>query len=207
MPSIPLTSGGGHGLSPWVMVTFLDLGAVIGLSQSSKPLPPAVERQVDFQKDILPILKASCLGCHDADEAQGDYLMTTRENAIGEGVIVVGQSDQSLLIDYVAHLELDYEMPPIGKGEKLSDEQIGILRAWIDQGLAYGPLEEASFDFEMTPAIRFFEVQGNAAAFREHTWMRDGWNGGFQSFQWEQTDAQGRTFSGRGSVVLSLIHI
>ena len=50
--------------------------------------------------------------------------MTTRENAIGEGVIEVGHSDQSLLIDYVAHLELDYEMPPIGKGEKLTDEQI-----------------------------------------------------------------------------------
>ena len=201
MPSILPTSGSGHGLNPWVMVTFLALGAVIGLSQSSKPLPPAVEWQVDFQKDILPILKASCLGCHDADETQGEYLMTTRENAIGEGVIEVGHSDQSLLIDYVAHLELDYEMPPIGKGEKLTDEQIGILRAWIDQGLAYGPIDEVSFDFEMTPAIRFFEVQGNAAAFREHTWMRDGWNGGFQSFQWEQTDAQGRMFSGRGSVV------
>ena len=34
----------------------------------------------------------------------------------------------------------------------------------------------------MTPAIRFFEVQGNAAAFREHTWMRDGWNGGYITF-------------------------
>ena len=144
MPSILPTSGSGHGLNPWVMVTFLALGAVIGLSQSSKPLPPAVEWQVDFQKDILPILKASCLGCHDADETQGEYLMTTRENAIGEGVIVVGHSDQSLLIDYVAHLELDYEMPPIGKGEKLTDEQIGIFRAWIDQGLAYGPIDEAS---------------------------------------------------------------
>ena len=31
--------------------------------------------------------------------------------------------------------------------------------------------------------------------------MRDGWNGGFQSFQWEQNDAQGRMFSGRGSAV------
>ena len=69
---------------------------------------------MDFQKDILPILKASCLGCHDADETQRVSHDHT-ENAIGEGVIEVGHSDQSLLIDCVAHLELDYEMPPIGK--------------------------------------------------------------------------------------------
>lgn len=174
-------------------------------AQEAKALPPAATRQVDFAQDILPILKASCLGCHGEQDPQGDYQMTTRQAALGgedgEGLIVVGDSAKSLLIDYVAHLEPDYEMPPIGKGEKLSDEAIGLLRAWIDQGLVYGPIQSASWVFSATPSFRFFDVRGNAAAFREHTWMRDGLNGGMQSFEWEQQDEQGRVFSGRGSVM------
>jgi len=128
-------------------------------AQEAKALPPAATRQVDFAQDILPILKASCLGCHGEQDPQGDYQMTTRQAALGgedgEGLIVVGDSAKSLLIDYVAHLEPDYEMPPIGKGEKLSDEAIGLLRAWIDQGLVYGPIQSASWVFSATPSFRF----------------------------------------------------
>jgi hypothetical protein len=45
--------------------------------------------------------------------------------------IVPGKSAESLLISAVAHAD-ELKMPK--KGEKLSDEQVGVLRAWIDQG-------------------------------------------------------------------------
>src|SRR5262249_47888894 len=48
--------------------------------------------------------------------------------------IVPGKSAESRLIRYVAGLDEDYQMPPEGAGQPLSSEQIGLLRAWIDQG-------------------------------------------------------------------------
>ena len=50
----------------------------------------------------------------------------------GEPALVSGHSDRSRLIKFVAHLDPDTVMPP--QGEPLSDRQIGLLRAWIDQG-------------------------------------------------------------------------
>lgn len=45
---------------------------------------------------------------------------------------VVGKSGDSVLIKYVAAVDPDVVMPP--EGDRLSDEAIGLLRAWIDQG-------------------------------------------------------------------------
>jgi len=54
-----------------------------------------------------------------------------------EAAVVPGKSDQSPIVHYVADLVEDMEMPPTDKRDKyppMTKEQIGILRAWIDQG-------------------------------------------------------------------------
>src|SRR5262249_41342885 len=48
-----------------------------------------------------------------------------------------GDSTNSPLIHFVARLVEDREMPPPGKGTALTAEQIGLLRAWIDQGVSW----------------------------------------------------------------------
>ena len=45
-----------------------------------------------------------------------------------------GKSAESRLIRYVSGLDSDTVMPPDGEGERLSAEQVGLLRAWIDRG-------------------------------------------------------------------------
>ena len=77
---------------------------------------------------------ARCLGCHDADRRKGGFRLDRRESFLAGGdsgpVLEVGKSAESLLIEKVAGLDPP-TMPP--KGEPLTPEQVGLLRAWIDQ--------------------------------------------------------------------------
>src|SRR5215470_8152758 len=102
-------------------------------------LPPSVERPVSFSKDIKPIFDASCVKCHGRGRTKGGFQLDTRETLLKGGdsgaAIVVGQSPQSLLIKLVSGVDPDNVMPK--KGSRLTSEQVGLLRAWIDQGAVW----------------------------------------------------------------------
>ncbi|MGI8980357.1 MAG: DUF1549 domain-containing protein [Pirellulaceae bacterium] len=102
-------------------------------------LPPLAEGTVDFHRDIVPILRGSCLKCHSGEQAKGKLRMETRELLLKGGengaVVVSGKSGESELIRLVAGLEKERVMPQ--QGPRLKEEQIGLLRAWIDQGLRW----------------------------------------------------------------------
>ncbi len=103
-------------------------------------LPPAATTQIDFARDIEPILAANCVKCHGPDKQKSGYRLDSHDAAIkgGEGgaAIVVGKSADSPLIRYVAGLDPDIRMPP-PKAEPLPAAQVGLLRAWIDQGVKW----------------------------------------------------------------------
>ena len=85
---------------------------------------------------IQPILERSCLSCHGAEKQRSGFRLDQRSHAIKGGelgvAIVPGQSAESPLIRMVAGLEAGLEMPP--KGDRLTPEEIGQLRRWIDDG-------------------------------------------------------------------------
>lgn len=102
-------------------------------------LPPAASRAVDFERDVRPLFTKHCLECHGPKKQKSDFRVDVRNvvyagGAGGQPTVVPGASADSLLIRYVAGLEQDMQMPPSGKGDPLTPEQIGLLRAWIDQG-------------------------------------------------------------------------
>lgn len=101
-------------------------------------LPAASDKKVDFAKDIKPIFDKSCMDCHDKSGPMGKFRLDKREEALKGGesgpAIVPGKSDKSPLVYYVAHAIKDLEMPPTDQGDPLTKEQVGLLRAWIDQG-------------------------------------------------------------------------
>jgi hypothetical protein len=106
-------------------------------------LPPASEKKdLTFDKDIKPMIEDSCLKCHGAEKPKAKYRVDSREAFIKGGeseqaAVIPGKSAESPVIHMVADLIEDMEMPPLDKREKypvLTKEQIGILRAWIDQG-------------------------------------------------------------------------
>jgi len=123
-------------LGEWVAVS-----AAAPTLEAIQKLPPAVGRSVDFRKDVQPILEASCVKCHGRGKANGDWKLDTRETFLQPGesgpAVVVGNSAHSYFIHLVAGTDPDSAMPK--KGSKLTSEQVGILRAWVDQGLKWDP--------------------------------------------------------------------
>jgi len=99
-------------------------------------LPPAATRPIDFARDIQPIFEATCWNCHGPKKEESSFRLDERAAALKGGErgndIVPGKSAESLLILAVSGLHDELKMPK--KGEKLTAEQVGVLRAWIDQG-------------------------------------------------------------------------
>ena len=99
-------------------------------------LPAAAATSMDFARDIKPLLANHCLKCHGPEKQKGGLRLDIKASALKGGddgkVILPGKSAESRLVHLVAGLEADKLMPP--KGERLTAHQVGLLRAWIDQG-------------------------------------------------------------------------
>lgn len=104
----------------------------------SKLPPPADKKGVTYAKDIKPILEKSCFGCHGPEKQKGklrfDSLEASLKGSENGKVIEPGKSEKSRVVISVARLDLDSAMPPEGKADPLTKEQISLIRAWIDQG-------------------------------------------------------------------------
>lgn len=107
-------------------------------------LPPASDRKdLTFDKDIKPIFDVSCVKCHKGEKPRGKLTLTDLDGVLKGGkdgkVIKPGNSADSMLVLAIAHMtddDMDY-MPPLKNKlglKQLTPEQIGIIRAWIDQG-------------------------------------------------------------------------
>lgn len=104
-------------------------------------LPPAANRPVDFAKDIKPLFEASCIQCHAKGKAKGGLSLETREALLKGGKagasVVPGKGAESLIVHLVAGSDPDNVMPM--KGTRWTPEQVGLLRAWVDQGANWDP--------------------------------------------------------------------
>ena len=105
----------------------------------AEKLPAAAKLQVEFRRDIEPILKEKCQSCHGAEQQLSGLRLDSRSAALNGGnsgaVIKPGNSRESRLIHLVAGLNKELRMPMTG--DPLTAEQIGLLRAWIDQGVLW----------------------------------------------------------------------
>ena len=99
---------------------------------------PTKEQAEFFENKIRPIFKESCYKCHSVDEgkSKGDLTLDTKAGLLKGGengaVVVPGDVEKSPLIKAVTYLDKDLQMPP--KGEKLTDQQIADLTAWVKMG-------------------------------------------------------------------------
>jgi len=125
-----------------LLFLFLGAGAlsVPGAGVDVNKLPPAASHSVDFVKEVQPILEKSCRSCHGAEKQKSGYRLDSKASALKGGetyspAIKPGDSAGSPLIHLIAGLVPDSRMP--AKGDPLTPEQIGLLRAWIDQGASW----------------------------------------------------------------------
>jgi len=117
-------------------ITFLMLAGALAFGQSK--LPPAANKRVDFEKDVQPLLEQKCYSCHGDEVQQSGLRLDKRQNALRGGdygpVIIPGDSAASKLIRRLVNGDGGLQMPPTGA---LSNDEIGMLRAWIDQGAEF----------------------------------------------------------------------
>ena len=113
-----------------------------GESDASKLPPPSDRKDVTYARDIKPIFDESCVKCHSGEKPKAKLHLDSLEGALKGGVdgkvVEPGKSAKSTLVINVAHLgdEDDWMPPPHNKAgiKPLTNDQIGLIRAWIDQG-------------------------------------------------------------------------
>ncbi len=134
--------------------------------------------QVDFNREVRPILAEYCFHCHgpDANQRAADLRLDVAEDA-HQSAIQVHDPDASELIARVTTEDPETIMPPPALGKKLTAEQISLLRQWIDQGAQYSkhwafePIRESQQLLEELPRVdsetsaidRFLELKLQAA--------------------------------------------
>ena len=129
--------------SAFTITTVLGITAcVFAADVDTSKLPAASTKTgVTFATDIKPIFETSCVKCHGAQKPKGKLRLDSLEGVLKGGddkVVEPGNSAKSMLVLNIAHLgdSDDFMPPPKNKLglKKLTDEQIGLVRAWIDQG-------------------------------------------------------------------------
>ncbi|MBL8855722.1 MAG: DUF1553 domain-containing protein [Planctomycetaceae bacterium] len=127
-----------------VFATMFFLVGEISVGRASADEPRA---ELDFNRDIRPILSNHCFRCHGPDEAeragggaQGLRLDTPdglREDLGGHFAVVPGQPDSSELLARVSSDDDSLVMPPPEVGVRLTPAEIARLRQWIAEGAVY----------------------------------------------------------------------
>ncbi|MFN3192345.1 MAG: PSD1 and planctomycete cytochrome C domain-containing protein [Aureliella sp.] len=93
--------------------------------------------EVDFKRDVAPILEERCWYCHGEDEPESGLRLDVRPGMLrggdsGLAAVVPGKPDTSYLIEVINHQVDGVEMPP--DEDKIPEEEIAILTRWVQEG-------------------------------------------------------------------------
>lgn len=95
---------------------------------------------VSYKEDVLPIFQNRCARCHGAKNEEGevvaevsliviDYERLMLGSEFGT-VITAGDPADSWLLEMIT----EGDMPPEGEGDKVPEEEIAVIRQWIEEG-------------------------------------------------------------------------
>lgn len=128
-------------------VMALVLNGLLACADEERPIEPTetkLERPVEFDADILPILRANCVACHNQGKSEGDLNLETSQSIMKGGssgdLVVPGKPEESYLYQVAARMEESF-MPPWPnevQAQKLTPEQLGLLKQWIAEGAKAG---------------------------------------------------------------------
>jgi ankyrin repeat protein len=89
--------------------------------------------KVDFARDVQPIFRQNCIGCHGSTRQNNGLRLDRRSSVLKPGArrVVPGNSENSFLYHRLAGSDFGLQMPPTGA---LRPEQVRTVKAWIEQG-------------------------------------------------------------------------
>ena len=98
----------------------------------------ALDAEVDFNRQVRPILTEYCFHCHGPDSTKRSAdLRLDLESEAKKSAMVAGASADSELVHRINSLDPDAIMPPPATGKVLNETQKKILQKWIDEGAKY----------------------------------------------------------------------
>ena len=102
---------------------------ILGLPPQPRTMQPiaAVQRTIDFGKHVFPILKARCFQCHTGDEAEEGVRLDVLDEVLNQ--TTPRNAARSRLFQLVSSGDMPKD------GDKLGEQELAVLRAWIDEGL------------------------------------------------------------------------
>lgn len=112
-------------------------------AENEKSKISTTKSNIDFSRDIRPILSNNCFFCHGPDEShrEADLRLDTKAGAFnstdGNAAIVAGNLKESSLIQRILATDVDERMPPADSGKKLKPEEIELLKQWVKQGATW----------------------------------------------------------------------
>ena len=131
----------------------LVVSSSLAMAHDQKPIQsvlPKREQAIDFQTDVLPILRSNCIACHNAKTNENDLILETVEQIVKGGSsgvgVVPGKPDESLVYLVAARSE-EPVMPPLpndANARTLTPAELGLLRQWIIEGAMVGAEKRAA---------------------------------------------------------------
>ena len=121
-----------------ILFKFLTLATALSID-----LVEANTREINFNRDIRPILSEQCFQCHGPDAAtrKGGLRLDTRDGATqnnnGNSAINLINFAKSELLVRITSTDPDSKMPPAESKKNLSKQQIQLLQQWIADGAEY----------------------------------------------------------------------
>ena len=112
----------------------------------STGLAKGAAAEIDFNRDIRPILSENCFQCHgpDAAKRKAGLRLDTRKGAtqVNDGVAAVDTANlaKSELLARITSTDPDSQMPPPESNSNLTPEQINLLQRWVAEGAKYDQL-------------------------------------------------------------------
>jgi len=99
----------------------------------------AVAGELEFNRDIRPILSDKCFHCHgpDKETREAKLRLDTREGALKKDAIVPGDLENSEVVYRITTDEEEDRMPPEDSHLSLSKKEVKILKQWITEGAEY----------------------------------------------------------------------
>ncbi|MBC8353660.1 MAG: PSD1 domain-containing protein [Planctomycetes bacterium] len=99
--------------------------------------------EIDFARDIRPILSDNCYHCHGPDEGtlEADLRLDTKDGLFrvvdDKAIVLPGKADDSELIRRVVTNDPDERMPPPDSNRSLTPKQIELLSQWVETGATW----------------------------------------------------------------------
>lgn len=143
--------------------TRLALALLLGIAplpSMAEPIPVAEvarETPIDFEREIAPLLRRSCLACHNQSKAESELVLETAESIVRGGAsgpaVEPGKPEESLLLELAAHRS-EPAMPPADNAVgalPLGSDELGLLQLWIAQGARGSARETADVIWRPLP--------------------------------------------------------